>query len=92
MLCALAVILGAFGAHSLKNSLPAPSLISYETGVRYHFYHSFALLATGILYEKFRNKWILFTGYSFIIGVILFSGSLYLLSILNATDISDLNK
>ncbi|MBA4167373.1 MAG: DUF423 domain-containing protein [Chitinophagaceae bacterium] len=82
---ALAVMLGAFGAHSLKEVLSPVSLNIFETGVRYHFYHSFALLATGILSDRFRNKWIKYSGYSFIAGIILFSGSLYALAFLQAS-------
>jgi uncharacterized membrane protein YgdD (TMEM256/DUF423 family) len=85
-LAALAVILGAFGAHGLKQIVPIESLSTFETGVRYHIYHSFALLLTGILYEKFRNKWIRFAGYAFITGIILFSGSLYIITLLKATE------
>ena len=84
-LLALAVILGAFGAHSLKQMLPNESLTAFESGVRYHFYHGFALLATGIVYERFRNKWVINAGYCFIAGIVLFSGSLYLLTFLKAT-------
>ena len=83
-LAALAVILGAFGAHSLRQVLPPESLNVFETGVRYHFYHSFALLATGMLAGKFRRKWIKYAGNSFIAGIILFSGSLYALAFLQA--------
>jgi uncharacterized membrane protein YgdD (TMEM256/DUF423 family) len=82
---ALAVILGAFGAHALKQILSPDSLNIFETGVRYEFYHSFALLATGILFDRFRNKWIRFAGYSFIAGIVLFSGSLYALAFLQAS-------
>lgn len=85
-LCGLAVILGAFGAHALKATLPEEALSTFETGVRYHFYHSFALLATGILYERFRNKWMSRAGYAFMIGIVLFSGSLYLITLLKASD------
>jgi uncharacterized membrane protein YgdD (TMEM256/DUF423 family) len=86
ILLALAVVLGAFGAHGLKQILPAESLTSYETGVRYHFYHGFALLVTGMLYERFRTKWVVYAGYSFLVGIILFCGSLYLLTFLKTTD------
>jgi uncharacterized membrane protein YgdD (TMEM256/DUF423 family) len=82
VLLGMAVILGAFGAHGLKEKLSAELLATYETGVRYHFYHAFALLATGILYERFNRRWLRFAGCCFIIGIILFSGSLYLLAIL----------
>jgi uncharacterized membrane protein YgdD (TMEM256/DUF423 family) len=86
VLLALAVILGAFGAHGLKQILPQESLTSYETGVRYHFYHAFALLVTGMLYERFRTRWIVYAGYAFIAGIILFCGSLYLLTFLKTTN------
>lgn len=86
LLLALAVILGAFGAHGLKQILPPESISTFETGVRYHFYHGFALLITGMLYERFRNKWVLYAGYGFIGGTILFSGSLYLLTLMKATN------
>jgi uncharacterized membrane protein YgdD (TMEM256/DUF423 family) len=82
---ALAVVLGAFGAHSLKEILSPASLNTFETGVRYHFYHSFALLTAGILSERFRTKWLRYAGYCFITGIILFSGSLYALAFLQAS-------
>ena len=86
-MAALAVILGAFGAHGLKQLAPAEAVSTFETGVRYHFYHSMALLFTGILYERFRNRWTRFAGYCFIGGIILFSGSLYMLTLLKASDV-----
>ena len=86
VLLALGVVLGAFGAHGLKQILPAESLTSYETGIRYHFYHGFAILITGILYERFRTKWVVYAGYSFILGLLFFCGSLYLLTFLKATN------
>ena len=86
VLLALAVVLGAFGAHGLKDSLSPASLSTYETGVRYHFYHAFALLITGVCYERFNKKWLRYAGYCFVAGIILFSGSLYLLADLMDTD------
>ncbi len=80
VLGALAVMLGAFGAHALKARLTADELQVFEVGVRYHFYHAFALLLTGILYKEFPNKQLVWAGRLFIAGTILFSGSLYLLS------------
>jgi uncharacterized membrane protein YgdD (TMEM256/DUF423 family) len=76
---ALAVLLGAFGAHGLKQVLPGASLEIFETAVRYQFYHVFALLAVAILYKEFPVKWMKRAGYLFITGIVLFSGSLYLL-------------
>lgn len=81
----LAVALGAFGAHSLKEILPPSSLATFETGVKYQFYHTFALLASGVLYERFPGKWLRSAGYCFIAGIILFSGSLYVLAFLVAS-------
>jgi uncharacterized membrane protein YgdD (TMEM256/DUF423 family) len=79
LLGALSVILGAFGAHSLKEIFTADILQVFETAVRYQFYHAFALLATGILYKEFANKQVVLAGYFFLAGVLLFSGSLYAL-------------
>ena len=82
---ALAVVLGAFGAHKLKTLL-APEIVStFQTGVTYQFYHAFALLAVGILFKRYKNKWIDWAGRLFVLGIILFSGSLYLLTALQAT-------
>lgn len=76
---ALSVILGAFGAHALKDKLDPDLLNAYETGVRYQFYHAFALIAVGVLYAAYSNQAMKWAGYFFIAGIILFSGSLYLL-------------
>ncbi len=83
---ALAVILGAFGAHGLKKIVDADTIATFQTGVQYQMYHALALVAAGILFEKFPNKWIQWSCACFIIGIILFSGSLYLLVALKATD------
>jgi uncharacterized membrane protein YgdD (TMEM256/DUF423 family) len=80
---ALAVMLGAFGAHALKTMLPgdqSQSLATFETAVRYQFYHVFALALTGILYAGYPNKSLKAAGQLFIIGTIFFSGSLYVLT------------
>jgi len=75
----LAVILGAMGAHALKKVLDAASLMSFETGVRYQMYHGIALLflsTTNLITEKAKKL-----VYSLmLIGVLLFSGSIYLLA------------
>jgi uncharacterized membrane protein YgdD (TMEM256/DUF423 family) len=76
---ALSVALGAFGAHSLKETLSEQSLNTFETAVRYQFYHVFALALAGILRGYFPGGRIRFAGILFIAGMILFSGSLYLL-------------
>ena len=82
----LSVILGAFGAHTLKSMVPPKALEIFETGVRYQFYHVFALALAGIVYSSFPNKLIYWSCYCYIGGIILFSGSLYLLTYASATN------
>ncbi len=82
LLGALAVGLGAFGAHALKQMLNEKYLGIFETAVRYQFYHVFALLAVGILFKEFPNVYLAWSGRLFIAGIVLFSGSLYLLTAL----------
>jgi uncharacterized membrane protein YgdD (TMEM256/DUF423 family) len=82
---ALAVIFGAFGAHKLKAILDASDLAIFEKGVTYQFYHSFALLATGILHRSFQYKQLRIATLLFVLGIGLFSGSLYVLVFLKAT-------
>lgn len=91
ILGALSVGLGAFGAHGLKQLVPPETVASFDTGVRYQFYHVFALIATAILYEKFPGKMLRWAGNCFLTGILLFSGSLYLLTFLKATDTVGLN-
>ncbi|MFC4262142.1 DUF423 domain-containing protein [Ferruginibacter yonginensis] len=76
----LSVILGAFAAHGIKSKVTADVLAIFETGVRYQMYHAFALLFTAIMFQYFDSKQVLWAGYLFIIGIVLFSGSLYLLT------------
>jgi uncharacterized membrane protein YgdD (TMEM256/DUF423 family) len=85
----LAVALGAFGAHGLERiTSDAKILHGFQTGVQYQMYHALALLAIAIMYEKFQHKWIKWAGNCFITGVILFSGSLYLLGFLKIQESS----
>jgi len=79
LLGAIAVGLGAFAAHGLKKIFNAELLQVFETAVRYQFYHVFALLAAGILHASFPGKKMQWAGKLFIAGILLFSGSLYLL-------------
>ncbi len=78
---ALAVMIGAFGAHGLKEKLSAEMLTIYKTGVEYHFYHTLALLVVGLLALKFQSGLLAAGGWSFAAGIVIFSGSLYALSI-----------
>lgn len=84
---ALSVVFGALLAHQLKNRMPESALEVYEVAVRYQFYHVFALLVTGILSEQFPGVWINRAGSLFIAGILLFSGSLYIISTLMAKGI-----
>ena len=83
----LAVIFGAFGAHALKAKLAPDQLAIFQTGVQYQFYHSFALLLTGVIFSAFPVKQIKLAGTFFIIGILLFSGSLYAMSLLSITGV-----
>jgi len=78
---ALGVLLGAFGAHALKNSLSPEMLAVYKTGVEYQFYHALGLLLIGLIGFRLNSKWIQVSAILLIVGIILFSGSLYILSI-----------
>ena len=80
----LAVIFGAFGVHTLKEKfqMPADQLAIFDTGVRYQFYHSFALLISGILFASFPVRQVKLAVTFFVIGIVLFSGSLYAMTIL----------
>ena len=80
VLAGLAVALGAFGAHGLKKLVDAETVAVYQTGVQYQMYHALALIALGILAQRIENTWINYAGFFFIGGIVLFSGSLYLLS------------
>ena len=86
VLGALSVILGAFGAHALKHLITDKNLQTFETGVRYQFYHVIALFITGILYKDFTNNYLEWAGRLFCLGILLFSGSLYLLSFIELTN------
>ena len=92
VLAAVAVALGAFGAHGLKKIVLPESVQTFQTGVQYQMYHSLALLLVGLLYEKCYQKFAKLAGIFFLLGIILFSGSLYLLIYFNATETIGLEK
>lgn len=79
MFAFLSVALGAFGAHRLKNILSPEYLQIFETGVKYQFYHSLGGILTALVSIVFKNEKILRTCTLFAIGILFFSGSLYLL-------------
>ncbi len=77
---ALAVVLGAFGAHSLKKIVTPDSLVIWQKGVEYQFYHTFALLYLST-FARYKHKLISLSFIFFSSGIILFSGSLYFLAL-----------
>ena len=77
LLLALAVLIGAFGAHGLKSIVDADKLVTFETGVRYHFYHAFGLMILGILQQMFQNLRLNVSVYAFLVGILLFSFNCY---------------
>lgn len=82
VLMALSVAIGAFGAHMLEGKISADELAVYETGVHYHMIHGIAVLIAGILAGALgESRKLFWAGTLFIAGVIIFSGSLYVLSI-----------
>ena len=78
---ATAVMLGAFAAHGLKSKLSESLLSAFETGVTYQFYHTLALLVLALWLKQTTSGWFVASGYLWIAGVILFSGSLYALAL-----------
>ena len=74
----LAVMIGAFGAHALKNQLEASGRLEvFETAVKYQFYHALAVILVGILIFNIKHSLLNYSGITFIVGTIIFSGSLY---------------
>jgi len=85
---AIAVSLGAFGAHGLKQIVSAADVAVFQTGVQYQMYHTLALMLLAIVYERLPGKWITTSAYLFACGVLFFSGSLYLIIALKARGVS----
>ena len=84
----LAVAAGAFGAHALRDRVPADLLDVFQTGATYQMYHALALVAVGMLMARFSSDgsaWLTASGWLFLAGSILFSGSLYLLALSGTT-------
>lgn len=80
----LAVVLGAFGAHALKGRLSPDDLAIFETGVRYQMYHALALLLVGLFMSREGSGVGPLAGWSFAGGIVVFSGSLYLMVLTGA--------
>ncbi len=91
LLGALAVVLGAFGAHGLKKIVgenQSDIFNAFQTGVQYQMYHALGLLVIGVLVEKFSSSLFRWAGISFLFGVLLFSGSLYAITFFKAKAIN----
>lgn len=87
----LSVALGAFGSHGLENVLSDKQHKTYETAVRYQMYHALALLIVGLLLKQYTLKLLQISASLFAIGIVIFSGSLYILVGLQANGISNFN-
>lgn len=79
--CALSVVMGAFGAHSLKQKLSEYSMSVYEKAVLYQFFHAFAIIFVASIGKFFATNEFNICGLLFLFGIVLFSGSLFILSI-----------
>ncbi len=77
----LAVALGAFGAHGLRERLTPQLLETFETAVRYEIYHAFAILVVAFALTRWQSNLLPLAGWAFVVGTILFSGSLYVLAL-----------
>jgi uncharacterized membrane protein YgdD (TMEM256/DUF423 family) len=78
---ALAVLAGAFGAHALRARVPLDLLATFETGARYQMYHALGLLVVALLAERLPHPRVRAAGWLFLAGTVLFSGTLYALSV-----------
>jgi len=83
---ALGVMIGAFGAHAFKALLEQHQrTATFETGVKYHFFHALALILLGIIMEKYPSRLLVTSMWAYLVGILLFSGSLYILSLTGNT-------
>ncbi len=91
LLGALAVALGAFGAHALKEMVDEKAIQTWQTGVQYHFFHVFALIITGLLLNGQTQTWYKRAATLFTTGIIIFSGSLYTMTLFKAAGFTNMN-
>lgn len=80
----VAVAAGAFGAHLLRARLAADLLAAFETGVRYQIYHALGLMAVGLVLARWPTAALVWAGWLFVVGNLIFAGSLYLLALTGA--------
>jgi uncharacterized membrane protein YgdD (TMEM256/DUF423 family) len=81
----LAVAIGAFGVHGLRARLSPDMLAAFETGVRYQMYHALAIVMVALILGRFDGWMFRTAGWAFTVGIVLFSGSLYLLAVTGVT-------
>lgn len=81
ILAGVGIALGAFGAHALKSRVSSDLIAVYETGSRYHLYHAQGLMLLGLLAPYSTPAWIRRAGIGLTLGIVLFSGSLYLMTV-----------
>lgn len=77
----IGVALGAFGAHGLRSRTTADLVAVWETGARYHLFHALALLAVAWAAERWPGTWPQIAGWAFVAGIVVFSGSLYVMAL-----------
>ena len=77
----IGVAAGAFGAHGLRSILSDKMLAAFETGVRYHLIHALAMLIAGLTVQVYPLRVLLLAGWSFFMGILIFSGSLYVMAL-----------
>ncbi|MDH3628316.1 MAG: DUF423 domain-containing protein [Acidobacteriota bacterium] len=84
LLAGVGVLLGAFGAHGLKGRVTPELLVIFETGVRYQLFHALGLLSVGWAATRAPSTWISVAGWAFALGIAIFSGSLYVMTVTGA--------
>lgn len=77
----IGVAAGAFGAHGLRPILSEKMMVVFETGVRYHLVHALAMLLAGLSVHWFRHRVFVWAGWSFFVGILIFSGSLFTMAL-----------
>ncbi|MED5579493.1 MAG: DUF423 domain-containing protein [Nitrospinota bacterium] len=75
----ISVLAGAFGAHGLEGKVSPKELAAFQTAAEYQMYHALALVAVSLLSERYPSRSLIISGWFFVVGTILFSGSLYVL-------------
>jgi len=85
IMAAIAVMIGAFGAHIVKDMVTPERLENWETGAQYHFYHSIAIILTGLVARNNSSELLKWAGVIFAVGVLFFSFSLYTLALTDIT-------